>query len=147
MLFSFLFFILLYVWETYHPTTVSYAREELIFIVITYTVFQLLLVKIEEDRRLEFFERSDFENFFYVKKRSLVNSMMFLSTFNMYIFLFYLGYKTVWYYPLCLFFLGAYICGWFFMPILKRLRKIKIIVTLLQFFILPIFGVLLWCFV
>lgn len=144
LLIIFLFLIFLFIWDAYSPTKISYKRQEIVILVSIYTIYQLLLVKIEEDRFLEFFERGSLENFFYIKNPSFVNFLLLSSSANIYAFLFYFGYKTVWYYPILLFLLGSYFNGLFLLHIIKKFRTIKDIVTLSQFFLLPVLGVLLW---
>lgn len=125
-------------------------------VVITYLLFNFFLTKITNDSKhasahasTALLDLSAFERFFYLKSSvysNIVYLLLILANLNFVIFLFYFGYKTVWYYPIILIIL-SFANSAFFVPVVQRLRTIKIIVTLLQFLLLPILAILLWYFV
>jgi len=119
-------------------------------VIITYLLFNLFLTKISDEiervSTLTQFDVTDFERFFYGKSSvysNIVYLLMIMAKLNFVAFLIYFGYRTVWYNPIILIILsfGNSIA---LIPFLLRFRIIKFILTLLQFLLLPILGVLLW---
>lgn len=140
------------IWAIYTSSEVFY-KQGLLPVGIAFMGFFYFIMKIHNDkqhaRSVSPLERSQLDSLFYVNPsgyRQLIDLLELLGHFNLFVFLIYFGYKTVWYYPILLFFLsftGALIIT----LIVQRSFILKALTTLLQFLLMPTCGVLLWFFV